>query len=450
MSTTVKITGKEDPKNRRYIYLNVRTTTNRKSRLKSLGIKVLKTHWSKDKQQVLSANANYKKFNEKINSILGQLNENYNSIEVLNVGNTIILDYWEKYIPTIENPSTKAAYRTAFNNFRLFLVNTKQPALKLAFLTPEIVKAYQTFLTTKGIGNLSGKIYLSFLKAIVNKAVKYQIVQYRVHPFIDTQTKPTCRKQSKSLNISQVNQISSIELPSKQNYGRKMFLFQLYGGGMRVGDLLLLKWENILVKEHGIYLSYFQNKTKKNVNSKLSYKAIHFLSIAFPIDIRHKIDLYLSNIEGYVLQLDNHEKTELDQLQLANKLKASQAQLNELIKVYLYQLTANELTTTVFDFAKDIEVQPNGYMSTAAKNKLISANQRLNYNLKEIAKKLKIPKFTSHAARHTYSQLLVDMGANVHHLSMLLGHSSIAITQNYISSLHNAKLDSYNDQLADL
>ena len=63
------------------------------------------------------------------------------------------------------------------------------------------------------------------------------------------------------------------------------------------------------------------------------------------------------------------------------------------------------------------------------------SNQRLNLYLKEIAVLTGITKrITTHVARRTFGQLMLDRGANIESVSCMLGHSDIQTTQRHYAS----------------
>lgn len=69
-----------------------------------------------------------------------------------------------------------------------------------------------------------------------------------------------------------------------------------------------------------------------------------------------------------------------------------------------------------------------------------------NSVLKKITRKTGMPKVTTYSARHSFATVLKRSGANISYISESLGHSSLAITENYLASFEteervkNAKL----------
>ncbi len=488
-TTSIKIVFRPSLKNKNVGNLHVRTITNRKAKFRGLGIQLNKIHWDDAGQTVLpSLKKHYRDYNQKIAEVIKELRDNDSNIEVLKADTAILLHYWYNHIITISNPTTAANQLTAYNTFKLFLISTKSENLKISQLNPTIVKHYQAHLL-KDKENSTVKVYLACLKAIVNQAIREQIVTYKVHPFINISTSPSKRKKAKSLDINQIQSFMRVELPENENYYRNMFLFSLFAGGLRIRDLVLLKWQNVIFKDGSIYLNYIQRKTGKHFNSKLSFKALTFLSCAldhtkkeyleqfqdYIQDINSQVEIikrlekyprFYENNEDNLVAFDDDTVTSFYDVELGEmvttKLSHEQQQNGFKRDVetrihYLKDSTYNLLRTIISDyppqqmifkiFKKEL---PTIQKTKQEKNEILNATTKVNRYLKKICVKAEVPVISSHSARHSYAQLLVNENVNVHHVQMLLGHSSLNITQNYIQSLHTSHLDHINDNLANM
>jgi integrase len=73
---------------------------------------------------------------------------------------------------------------------------------------------------------------------------------------------------------------------------------------------------------------------------------------------------------------------------------------------------------------------------------------RTNTQMKKIAKELGIKQnVTTYVARHTYATVLNNSGAPLSHISENLGHSNIATTQTYITTLNMSARNGYAKNL---
>jgi site-specific recombinase XerD len=97
-----------------------------------------------------------------------------------------------------------------------------------------------------------------------------------------------------------------------------------------------------------------------------------------------------------------------------------------------------ELHVPLIDKAKKLIQDENsmtGYLFNAI------TEQKMNYQLKDIAQSAGIPKeISNHSARHTFATLFLDKTSDVATLQKLLGHSNIEETMTYVH-ISNKKLD---------
>ncbi len=168
---------------------------------------------------------------------------------------------------------------------------------------------------------------------------------------------------------------------------RDMYVFSAYAGGIRVSDLLMLRWKNF----DGERQHFKVLKTGKELHIKLPEKALEIL----------------------------------------NKYQTAESKPDSLI---FSLLRAN------IDF--DNPKQVTGAIS--------SATAQINERLKIIAGKAEVEKKISfHTARHTFATRALRKGIRIEYVSKLLGHATIKETQVYAKivdeELDNA-MDVFNDK----
>jgi integrase len=74
----------------------------------------------------------------------------------------------------------------------------------------------------------------------------------------------------------------------------------------------------------------------------------------------------------------------------------------------------------------------------------------INKYLKEVAKKAKITKkLTTHTARHSFADIARQKTDNIYNLSKTLGHSSLKVTEAYLSSFDQQAVDDTMDSMFD-
>jgi len=485
-STSVKIVFRKSSKNPNVGNLHLRVINNRKSKFKSLGIEVPKKYWDKDNQRVLpSLKGTYKHYNKIIVDTLKEVNSNYNDIKVLDVVNTDVIEYWNEHNEGTINAGTKQLRNASFKKFKKFLATKKIKGLEFRQITPQLVEQFEAYLS-QTLEPRSINTYLGFFKAIVNKAISHQIIHYRVHPFLHHKNITNKNKKARSLTIEQIKQIIEVELTPDLNYYRNMFVFQIMGGGMRVKDLITLKWSNLHVNENGVYLNYKQykgGKVGKEINSKLSFKALSFLnplmseiepkkisSINFLHEMLNSQLVLKSKLESNIKFADFNVETIKDYKHYDHKEQRyyhfDEAKTDAVQLLTLEQNIEMYTSDLIHEYGEVINIikrKQNGYIFEDLMQGLVlppnNTNLKIDYlvkyritkynkGLKAIADKLNIDKFTSHNARHSFTQLLVNSNTNLFYIMQLLGHSSLTITQNYVRTLDSTELDKVSDTLA--
>ncbi len=484
-STTIKVVFRATPKNKNIGSLHIRTTTQRKSQLKSLGIQLSKKHWDNHNQSVLpSLKKEYKFYNNLISEALSKVRGNNNNIETLNTSALTILDFWYQHNSTTKNAGTFAARTSALNKFKSFLNSIGKTGLRFQDLNPNIVQQYYLYLSND-VTPRSTKTYMGYFKSVIKQVIKQQVIPtYPVDPFINIKIPTSKNKKAKALTVDQVKSIIDGDFPKHNKY-KNMFCFQILSGGMRVRDMVMLKWKNIMINNHGIYLQYTQSKTDKQITSKLSYKALDYL---LPI-MKETYPLQVESIENIYKHLNsqlklkekweeankyskydqpdnikefNHYDFKAGKRYMLSKIRTNEAQritLAENITMYetdlMLEYTAilKEYVNTksndyIFHLLRGLTIPANGYLSQTLDRDIQKKIKIYNYHLMKISEVLEIPKITTHHARHSFTQLLVNSNTNLYFIQQMLGHSSMKVTQNYVNSLHTTQLDEVSDTIS--
>ena len=81
-------------------------------------------------------------------------------------------------------------------------------------------------------------------------------------------------------------------------------------------------------------------------------------------------------------------------------------------------------------------------------NQIGSKTALINKYLKQIAKKAEISKnITTHTARHSFADIARQKTDNIYNLSKTLGHSSLKVTEAYLSSFDDQAVDDTLDKM---
>lgn len=252
----------------------------------------------------------------------------------------------------------------------------QQPNLrntKLNLHTNTINKQFDQFasLYAKGINEING---------LAEKIKK--------NPFENFELKNEATNKEK-LIFEEIERIIGLDL--KENsliwHCRNYFMFSFYCGGMRAGDLIELRQGNI---KNG-RVEYKAGKNDHITSIKLQPPAISILQNYMDLN-KPQLNKYvfplLNNNEPYAIAVEQTEKGQLP-YELKIKLKKDVNSKNSLINKYLAKIA-----------------------SLAGINK----------------------KITMHIARHSFANIARQKDANVYDISKTLGHSSIKITEAYLSN----------------
>lgn len=484
--TTVKVVFRASAKNKKYGSLHIRTTRNRKSKFKSLKIHLSRRHWDGEAQRVMpSLKREYKLYNSIIEDALVKVRNSNNSIEGLTKSNVSILEFWHIHNSTTRNAGTFSIRTSSYKKFRAYLASEGKLELRLQDLDPATVQRYNLYLD-RDLVSRSVKTYMGYFKSVINQAIKQQVIpSYAVDPFINTNIAIHKNKKAKALTVEQMKVVMEGALPPNRGYYRNMFCFQTLAGGLRVRDLIMLKWKNIFINDKGIYLQYTQAKTKKQITSKLSYKALGFLISIFEETHKENVDSVKEILLHLKLQMKqknewevNNKYSEFDSQEVVleythydvedkkryklDKIPRKDAErltLDGNIKKYtlalmqeyvgiLQDLNQSNPEGFIFKLLKNLDIPFNGHLTPILNRQIQGQIHKYNYHLKILSKELSLPKITSHIARHTFTQLLVNSNTNLHFIQQMLGHSSLGVTQNYVASLHTTQLDEISETIA--
>jgi integrase len=217
------------------------------------------------------------------------------------------------------------------------------------------------------------------IRRIINCAINEDIFPVEKNPFLKYKLKSESVTKTflTEAELTTLEEFSIVK-GSKRFHHRNMYVFAAYSGGMRISDVLQLKWENfdgerVLVKTQ---------KTGSVISIKLPAKALQI-------------------IESYKSP-DNKPSD------------------------YVFPILAND------DYSSK---------SALLFKSICSATAYTNADLKTIAKLAEIDKpLNFHTSRHTWATRALKKGMRIEYVSKLMGHASIKTTQVY-AKIVNADLD---------
>jgi site-specific recombinase XerD len=304
-----------------------------------------------------------------------------------------IFDYADKQTELYEkNGQLNYAkhYKSVFTKLKNYTKSKKYSDLSFDEVDVTFLREYEAYLSS--IGNNKNTIAKNFrvIRATFYNAARESLIRSDNNPFHIFKIK-NGRTYNKALSLEELERLITVDLPigSKEWHVRNYFLFSFYCAGIRISDLIQLKWSNIENKGHEYRLLYTMSKNGKLQNIKLSDKAKR------------------------IVMLYKNETTKPDN--------------------FLFPILKN-----------NVDYKDGKHLL----NQISSKNAMINKYLKSLASKAKISTNISfHVARHTFSDLARQKGYDIYKIKELLKHSNIKETEGYLATLDQESADAVLDNL---
>ncbi|MCI1268142.1 MAG: site-specific integrase [Saprospiraceae bacterium] len=272
--------------------LAIRIIKNRKPTFIHIGQNVLESDWDPVKQRVKKShpNANYlnkyiqKKLADATDKVLEfEIQKSEISSRAIKIGlnqsakdtffrqATIYIDHLKK----AGKYNRISAEQPRINRFKEFLNGED---ILFQDITVTLLNKYQAYLKgSRNIGNRTVVNHLIIIRSIFSQAIKGEIVDPKYYPFGKNKIRIKFPESVKiGLTIEEVKRLEELklELGSHANHARNIWLLSFYFAGMRVSDLLRLKWTDF--QDDRLY--YSMGKNEKAGSFMMSEKAVKILS----------------------------------------------------------------------------------------------------------------------------------------------------------------------------
>jgi len=380
------------------VYLRI--TKDRKHKYISIGLRVKPEEWNADKGRVKKPHPNMAQANAFIASkeseaegVALDLQRESKFVSPVQIKNALMgqssesfLKYFDHYLDALERNgkiSTFGKAKSAHTKLKVFLGTSD---MLFDEVTVTFLKQYEAYLRDE-LGNSVNTIHsnLKIFRKLINEAVREDLVSSVRDPFRKFKLKLT--KTTKSyLTDEELGVLWALPLNegSKLWDHRNMFVFAAYAGGLRISDVLQLKWGNF----SGTHIRTTMQKTKDAVAVKLPERALEILR--------------------------------------------------------LYRRDAAKQSDYIFPILRaGVDYSDPRTLFKA----ISSATAYASKNVKIIAKRAGIEKSISfHSSRHTFATRALTKGVPIEQVSKLMGHHSINTTQIY-AKIVNSKLDEAMDAL---
>jgi integrase len=156
--------------------------------------------------------------------------------------------------------------------FREFL---KGHDINFSEINPPLLKQFRVYL--KGTRTISERTivnHLVVIRTIFNQAIAAKLVDRKYYPFGKGNVVIKFPDSLKiGLTIEDIRKIEAVEVDPWANHARNLWLFSFYFAGMRISDVLRLKWSDF----NNGRLSYKMGKNEKGGSLKVPERALAIL-----------------------------------------------------------------------------------------------------------------------------------------------------------------------------
>ena len=370
---------------------------------------------------------------------------------------------------------TSKKMNTTLTHFKNFLISKGLSDIRFQDITISLVEQYEIYLSNQGLSNNSSKKYVSIFGKIYNLGIRKQIFIPKSNPFIlfqNTRVSVEKKRLSKIEVETIINKVVETTNPlfKIKNY----FLFQIFSQGIRVSDLLTLRWSNIVNGR----IEFFQYKTKKKhsvlINDNLVFILKDFMdedcslilnhSYTFNMDKRYRMnfteikskfdEIRKEHISGFI-QGDKESVEIVEKWKMILDDIRFKVMGNLLIKITEYSKSnQNKFIVELLneDDFKYVIFDGSPILTQFQFNQISSKTTIYNKQLKELQFLCRIKTIlTSHITRHTYTNLLIENTDNdIYSISKSLGHQRLSTTEHYLSDFNTIRTDKVNQEMNDL
>lgn len=276
------------------------------------------------------------------------------------------------------NHLLKADRINSFYRFRSTLHAIERFAgKKITFesVTPLWLKKCESFWMREGKNSTTVNIYMKTLQSVFNKALEDGAIKEGTYPFGKCRYRiPGGESRKLALSKEQIESIRSWSGNHETEYWRDLWLFSYLCNGINFRDMLFLKYKNIKDGE----IAFIREKTRHATKG-------------------------------------------------AKVIRAALTPLMKDIMARSGNGADGESENFIFRHAKGKE---SPLEIAAIVRKAIAS---CNAAMKSLAKELGIPPFSTYAARHSFATILKRSGTDITYIAESLGHSSITMTERYLS-----------------
>ena len=365
--------------------LAIRITKDRKSSFVHLGHHIMESFWDAKNRKIKKSHPNSVRLNNLLSKKLAEAEDSLLDLEVQKTDTsskaikgrlkaskaTSFFAQTDLYLAGLKKQGKYNRLKSDKSRVKAFKTFLNEGDISFKEITEPLLTKYRAYLKgTKKSSEQTVVNYLTIIQTVFNQAIGNGIVEHKYYPFGRGKIKLKSPKSFKiGLSPEEVKNLEDLKLPkdSYMHHARNIWLVAFYFAGMRVSDVLRLKWADFQNER----LYYSMGKNEKPGSLKIPEKALKILSEYKGRNYAH--DLVFPDLQ----------------------------ELPDLTETYNVQ------------------------------RRISGVIQELNESLKDIALKANITKkLTMHIARHTFGNISGDK-IPIQMLQKLYRHTSITTTIGY-------------------
>lgn len=382
--------------------LYLRVIKDRKTKFISLSLKLKPIEWDEGKQKVKKNHSNSTRLNAFISQKVADAKGEIADLERRNQSTTArklkeaikgkpltnFFDYSDKLCEKKKDTlaySTYKNYKTYLKKFEKFVGHRE---LMFEDITVTTLKDFASYCSSiLKNNNTTINFSLKIMKIMFKEAQKEDLIPLDLFPF----NKFTVKKEKSTrsyLSTEQFDAFMSLEVSNefRAHIIKDMFIFSVFSGGLRFGDMIELKWKNYDKKNGRI--TKIIRKTNRQHSVRIGQKAMEILE-RYQQDGQNQDDIIFPF-------------TTIDNLFFTDKVHRS-------------VVTSRAIALS-------------------------------NMYLSKMGKRLELPfNLSFHISRHTFATRALNKGMRIEHVSKLMDHSDIGITQVY-AKIISSELDNAVDK----
>lgn len=365
--------------------LCIRITKNRKSKFIFLNYRIKPEFWDDENKRVRKSHPNAQQLNHYIASKMKEASEAALMMEaadkailpekikeqIMGKAPVSFFKFADKYVEELKANFKVGSHRKTKSVVTKLKKYVGGRELFFEHITVTWLKEYAKYLKSEH-ENKTNTVSCNFrtIRRIINLAICEDLIEPEKNPFKKMRlVTEKVKKEFLTDEELMLIELAPLEKGSEMDHHRNMFVFSAYAGGLRISDMLNLRWKNF----DGVRVLVQTRKTSSIVSIKLPSRALEILAIYQGADVKP---------EDFIFPVLDNDVDYSDPYRM------------------LYAIS--------------------------------KADGEINDNLRAILKIVRLEKkITFHSARHSFAVRALRKGMRIEYVSKLMQHSNILTTQIY-------------------